>query len=522
MVSVGLHAVVLLGAALIYIDSVLAEVTVWACPTYLRTDPPPQYVPVPEKREELEHRGKLPTLDKADQEALEKPILNPLAELGKRNESKDDLPYESVRGDSKDFPSWLPGDGPGLDGTLRGATAAGTSSTMGVGATNGYRGRFGDPDGGGRKNLRTFGGDPGTESGVVAALRWLARHQTKDGSWRADRFTAECQGNPCSGPGDSDYDPGVTSLAVLAFLGAGFTPMSKDELVDPAFPDRPLRVGPVVKKGLQWLVAAQDPEGCVGPRGPKYLYNHAIAALALSEAYGMTSAPVLQDHAQKAIDFLVAAQNPGRGWRYGAQCGDNDSSVTGWAVMALKSAELSDLHFPKRVFDGALSWFQEATEKNGYYRVGYTQAGTGKVFEAGRNEAFADHPAMTAVAVMSRIFIQKNAADPALGGVHLLLSDLPAWKSGTVDFYYWYYGSLALFQKDGPSGPMWKKWNEPMKQALVPHQHLSKDGCQNGSWNPDEDRWGHAGGRVYAVALNALTLEVYYRYANVFGGSGKK
>jgi hypothetical protein len=31
------------------------------------------------------------------------------------------------------------------------------------------------------------------------------------------------------------------------------------------------------------------------------------------------------------------------------------------------------------------------------------------------------------------------------------------------------------------------------------------------------DRWGFEGGRVYATAINALTLEVYYRYGNVFG-----
>ena len=37
-----------------------------------------------------------------------------------------------------------------------------------------------------------------------------------------------------------------------------------------------------------------------------------------------------------------------------------------------------------------------------------------------------------------------------------------------------------------------------------------------GSWEPI-DRWGGEGGRVYATAINALTLEVYYRYANVFG-----
>ena len=78
----------------------------------------------------------------------------------------------------------------------------------------------------------------------------------------------------------------------------------------------------------------------------------------------------------------------------------------------------------------------------------------------------------------------------------------------------------ALFQFDGPEGPMWKRWNEPMKNALVPNQHTGKDGCKNGSWNPDVDRWGAEGGRVYAVAINALTLEVYYRYANVFGGGG--
>jgi hypothetical protein len=123
---------------------------------------------------------------------------------------------------------------------------------------------------------------------------------------------------------------------------------------------------------------------------------------------------------------------------------------------------------------------------------------------------------------MSRIFMQKRKSEPALGAVKLLVSDLPEWKTNKIDFYYWYYATLALFQYDGPDGPMWKKWNEPMKNALVPNQKTAKDGCRNGSWDPDAERWGSEGGRVYAVALNALTLEVYYRYPNVFGGGGKK
>ena len=38
-----------------------------------------------------------------------------------------------------------------------------------------------------------------------------------------------------------------------------------------------------------------------------------------------------------------------------------------------------------------------------------------------------------------------------------------------------------------------------------------------GSWEPEGCEWGDAGGRLYSTALALLTLEVYYRYANVFG-----
>jgi len=89
----------------------------------------------------------------------------------------------------------------------------------------------------------------------------------------------------------------------------------------------------------------------------------------------------------------------------------------------------------------------------------------------------------------------------------------PVWKPGHVDFYYWYYGSLALFQVDQD---LWQKWYEPMKVELVEHQKGAGHGCENGSWNPSGDRWGSEGGRVYATALNAMSMEVYYIYPNSF------
>jgi len=327
-------------------------------------------------------------------------------------------------------------------------------------------------------------------------------------------------GSKCAGVGDPEFDTGVTGLALLAYLGAGYTHLSKDEFPDPMNPGRILRFGEAVKSGLKWLLTCQDSEGCIGPRGTKFIYNHSIATLALSEAYGMSMTQLFRGPAQQAIDFLISAQNPDRAWRYTTRPGDNDTSVTGWAVMALKSTELSELNVPSReAYDKARKWIEEATQQSGYYRVGYNGRESGRVFVPGKNEQYEHHESMTAVGILCRIFMNKNSRDPALSGVHYLVSDLPQFKTNLTDYYYWYYASLALFQYDGPTGPFWKKWEVAMRDALLPNQKLAKDGCAKGSWTSEDERWGFEGGRVYATAINALTLEVYYRYPNVFRGS---
>ena len=126
---------------------------------------------------------------------------------------------------------------------------------------------------------------------------------------------------------------------------------------------------------------------------------------------------------------------------------------------------------------------------------------------------------MTAISMMCRIFMTQKRNDPKVaGGAPSLMADLPKWDGAAIDFYYWYYGSLALYKYDGPDGPTWRKWNEAMVTALVDHQN--RGGDKEGSWEP-ESRWSCKGGRVYATAINALTLEVYYRYPNAFGAEEK-
>ena len=61
----------------------------------------------------------------------------------------------------------------------------------------------------------------------------------------------------------------------------------------------------------------------------------------------MTQDRELREPAQKAIDFIVKSQDPRRGgWRYQPQDG-SDTSVTGWQLMALKSAQMAGLEVPE-------------------------------------------------------------------------------------------------------------------------------------------------------------------------------
>ena len=79
-------------------------------------------------------------------------------------------------------------------------------------------------------------------------------------------------------------------------------------------------------------------------------------------------------------------------------------------------------------------------------------------------------------------------------------------------------------QLDGPdspkkSGKYWGPWNKDMVDAVISLQDHTERACSNGGWMRS-DRWGSYSGTgpLYNTTLNVLTLEVYYRYENAFGG----
>lgn len=354
-----------------------------------------------------------------------------------------------------------------------------------------------------RRDHEAAGGTPASEAAVDAALRWLARHQAEDGSWRPEHWKQRCEARaPCAGGtwehGDSRFTHGVTALALLPFLGRGITPEDATH-------------GRVVARARAWLMEqpnagrGYDALGFSEGHGES-VYNVALMTLALAELAALTGDPHVRAQARRAAEWCVAAHNPGIGWKYSIRSGRNDTSVTTWMVHALRQAERAGVADPEPVtYLGALNWFTRATDSEG--NVGYETPGGGSslLMWADGKFDFPELPTLTAAGLFGRRLL---GDDPRRAGHAKLVAIVdarpPAWEPRRLHFCYWFWGTHALRQVGGEP---WLRWGSALKKALLPNQR--KDGCAAGSWNPD-DPWSPAGGRVYATALLALALEAHY------------
>ena len=355
---------------------------------------------------------------------------------------------------------------------------------------------------------------------VDDALKWLKNHQNPDGFWSCEGFEDECgkQGDGyCGGRGSVHHDVGVTGLALLAFLGAGNT-------------DREGKYRDTVKAGLKYLLDIQDRHSgsfTVNDISSN-TYDHFLATLSVVEAYALTKQFRYKKAAEKALDYAYSLRNPARAWRYSNPSDPemithpDDVSVTGWAIMALTMAHDYELEIDDVALEDSLLFIDEMTDSDG--RTGYIERGGGSSRPAGREDDFpADlTEAMTAVGVLCRIFADPNLERTDIqneadieAGVKLLLATPILWDEnkspGSVDFYYWYYATYALYQWGGNS---WRSWEPSITQVA---EHQVPEGEPQGSWDPQVDAWGGEGGRVYSTAILALMMEVYYRYDTVLG-----
>ena len=316
--------------------------------------------------------------------------------------------------------------------------------------------------------MKRQGGGPETEAAVALALEWLKRNQSKDGRW-----------NHRSG-----HTTAATGAAMLAFLGWGA---------------KHTETGPyqqTLSKAIDWMLSVEE-KGDLRYRGN--MYDHGIAAIAILEAYNLTKDERLRAPAERILAFTIKAQNPQTGgWRYKTYREDpsekGDLSVSGWQMMALKSARLGGMKVPETSFTKARKFLNGVgvKDKGFQYRPGWTPSS-----------------AMIAEGLFCEQMLGAGVVNSKMKQcVSLIQNQLPS--NNKVDYYYWYYGSLAMRQAQGQD---WQNWNDKLKPILLRKQVLR--GNNQGCWEP-EGKNSKAAGRVVTTALAALSLEVYYRYLPLY------
>jgi len=337
---------------------------------------------------------------------------------------------------------------------------------------------------GGRKAaVDARGGTAASEAAVDRALDWIARHQQLDGGWSFDHRTKNCKGD-CDEVGMlATSRVAATSMAVLPFLGAGHTHRS----------------GPYKKQlsaGLKFLERTLERNGnAMDASGG--MYAHALATLALCEAYAMTDDRLMMRPAGRALQYIVSSQDQiGGGWRY-TPGQPGDTSAVGWQVMALKSGHLAYLRIPPETIVGASRFLDSVQFDAGAaygYLPGYTET----------------RPSTTAIGLLCRMLMGWTRDDAGLAaGVKTLAIAGPS----SDDYYYNYYATQVMHNFDGP---LWAQWNSRMRDQLIAAQ--VKNGHSAGSWfvNGGHNDHNRLGGRLYCTSLAAMTLEVYYRYLPVY------
>ena len=171
------------------------------------------------------------------------------------------------------------------------------------------------------RRAKTGGGSDASEDAVELGLKWLAAHQRLDGSWRLNLKNTPCKGQ-CQHSGTRESTSAATGLALLAFLGAGYTHETgpyQDE----------------VERGIHYLQNKVRINKFGGSLAEPTMYAHAIATMALGEAFAMTGDASLQSTLESLMEYTIAAQADDGGWRYNVQQ-PGDMTVTGWQIMALK------------------------------------------------------------------------------------------------------------------------------------------------------------------------------------------
>jgi hypothetical protein len=405
-----------------------------------------------------------------------------------------------------------PGAGGGLGAGILDKDNPGTApiglSPGGMGGPMGGPGGFAGRSAATRQRMvLEGGGNAASEAAVASGLKFLALHQCPDGRWTLHDFNRYARTAPLPGgkivPDNSTpltakrNDIAGTAFGLLPFLAAGIT--HKAAAKSKAAVD----YTKTVNAALQYLMRKQSRSSSDRGYYGGDMYAHGLATIAMCEAYGLSSDPLLKASAQMALTYIVNCQDVGGGWRYAPRTA-GDTSVTGWQLMALKSGQMAGLLVPPSVLRKCEKFLDsvETSAKGGYQYV------------PNSGESYT----MSAVGLLCRQYLGVNPRNPGLLKGVKALKQYPPGK--TDNLYYEYYATQVMHHMGGEH---WQFWNlgpggtgkGGIRDTLLAKQDKGNAKLGNkGSWATGGG--DAAGGRMMATSLSLLTLEVYYRHLPLY------
>lgn len=304
---------------------------------------------------------------------------------------------------------------------------------------------------------------------VEAALTHLARIQRPDGSF----------------PMNYGESTGIPALAGMAFLSKGHLPTE----------------GPyaeALNRSIDFVLANQKENGLFekGHAGSGPMYAHNIATLFLSEVSGMVD-PGRQERINRALPaalkLILQAQavekderNRG-GWRYHPNSNDSDTSCSGWALMALRSAKLNGAAVPDASIAAAVDYLRRHQREND------------GCFGYQGNE---DHArTLTGMGLLCLELSGRHGMPETVKAADYVLRTFRELPGDQFEFYGNYYSAQGMFQI---GGNYWSEYAQWMYATYLDKQK------PDGSWDSRE------AGPVYGTCMMVLAFTVPYRQLPIY------
>jgi len=299
---------------------------------------------------------------------------------------------------------------------------------------------------------------PEAERAIERGLRYLAQQQQADGSF-GGRFSAA-----------------NTAVVLMAYMVQGH------------FPDRGEH-GEMLSKGIDYLVETGKRQNGYLGGNHHGMYEHGLATLALSEAWGESDRTDIRDALKAAVDVIFRAQHSSGGWRYEPRPTSEDISVSVMQIVALASAKEAGILVPDKVIDDAVKYVkacQNPFDGGFSYQLRQNKSGF----------------ARSAAGTMALMITGNHDSVEVDRGMDYLLRAGDS-KFVKVDFHYYahYYAIQAMYQA---GARYYQDWYPQIRDRLVKTQ------SNNGRWR------GGRGDDTYSTGMAILILGVPYRFLPIY------